>query len=344
MKDISDYFNIQRIVKRRCMAILLTLVFITMNIPIQYNIAQASGYSLVALSCYHRTLKIGQSFYLVGVATNAKRVIWKSSRSSIASVNTYGKVTAKKAGTCKITGKVSGGEASCTVTVERTKITLSATNITMENGTTTSLSASTSNGSSVMWKSQKSSVASIDERGKLRAMKPGETTITAKADGSTGVCRVTVKKPKIQLENRQVTLYRRQSILLDVKVSSGRKVTWKSNKKSVAQVNEAGTVTAMKHGTAVITASVDGVTSECQVTVKPPVIRLNKTSVSLKKGKMLNLTVSVTSGNDVTWKSSKSSVASVSSKGKIKARKKGTCYIYASEDGARESCHVRVTV
>lgn len=344
MRCKSNYLYNQRIARGRWTAILLVLVLVTTSITTNCKTTQASGYSLVVLSCYNRTMKIGQSFYLIGVASNGKRVIWKSSKSSIASVNTYGQVTAKKAGTCKITGKVSGGEASCKITVQKTEITLSAATITLENGASATLKGSTSNGSHITWKSQKSSVATIDEGGRITAVKPGETNITAKADGSTRVCKVIVKKPKVTLTTTQAALYRGQNIKLTAKTSSGRKVTWKTKKRSVATVDASGTVTAVKHGTAVITASLDGITKECQITVKSPTIQLSKKSITLKKGKSLLLTADVRSGNGVTWKSSKSSVASVSSNGKVSAKKKGTCYIYALEDGAKESCHIRVTV
>lgn len=54
-------------------------------------------------------------------------------------------------------------------------------------------------------------------------------------------------------------------------------------KKGVAVIDSRGLITAKKHGSAMITAKVDGVTKECEVTVESPVIELNKTSVSLKK-------------------------------------------------------------
>lgn len=343
MRYIS-YFKSQRIAVRRWTAILLTLVLVTTSIMTNHIDTQASGYSLIILSRYNQTLKIGQSFYLAGIVSNGKRITWKSSKSSIASVNTYGLVTAKKAGTCKITGKVTGGEASCNVTVEKTQITLSASTITMENGDSVTIKGTTSNGSTITWKSQKSSVATIDEKGRITAKKPGESNITAKADGSTSVCKLIVKKPKITLSKTKESLYRGQSISLTAKTSSGRKVTWKTKKKSVATVTASGKVTAVKHGTACITATLDGVTKECEITVKSPTIRLSKSSVSIKKGKTVALTATVSSGNKPVWKSSKSSVASVDSNGKITAKKKGTCYIHASEDGAKVSCHVQVTV
>lgn len=256
--------------KKACLqsiALLCAVVLFTTSIFSSPMTAHAASPALVILSRYHATLKIGGSFFLAGIASNGKWVRFTSSKSAVASVNTYGKVTAKKAGTCTITGKVAGGEASCRITVTKTMITLSAASITMENGAQVTLKGRTSNGSPISWKSQKSSVAEIDENGIILAKKPGETTITAKADGTKKTCHVTVKKPKVTLNYTSASLSRSQTLLLTEKVSSGKKVTWKSQKTSVATVSSCGKVTAKKCGSTKIRAAVDGVTKECTITV-----------------------------------------------------------------------------
>lgn len=346
MKHHSNFQGIA--LTHKLAAILITLAMIASTFYTQPPEIQASGYSFIILSNYNKTLKVGQPFYLAAVSTSGKRITWKSSNSRVAAVNTYGQVTAKKAGTCKITAKTSGAETSCHITVNKTVITLSASTVTMENGAVFRLTGTTSNNSGLTWKSSRPSVASIDDNGTIRAEKTGETVITATADGGVSgcakkTCRVTVKKPKVTLSHSKIELYRTQSCQLTAKVSSGRSVTWKSNKSSIATVNERGVVTAKKHGTATITAKVDGVTKECEVTVKTPVIQLSQTKVTLKKGKSLTLLAKVSSGISPTWSSSKKSVATVNQKGRVTAIKKGTCYIYASEDGAKEGCYIKVT-
>lgn len=103
------------------------------------------------------------------------------------------------------------------------------------------------------------------------------------------------------------------------------KITWTSSKKSVATVSSKGVVKAKKKGTAVITAKYGKKKLACKVTVKQPVksIKLNKTSATLKKGKSLTLkaTISPSSANSkaVTWTSSNKEVATVTSKGVVKA-------------------------
>lgn len=260
---------IQKNAGRRLLAGILIFVLCTMTTVTYSFTCRASGtVSLVILSKYQQTLKIGQHFYLTGFSTSGKLVTWKSSNSRIASVNTYGEVTAKKAGTCKITGKVKGAEASCRITVSKTVITLTASSITMENGAFYRLSGRTTSGTALSWKSSRRSVAVIDENGKIEALKPGSTTITATADGTKRTCKVTVKKPKVTLSNTRATLSVGKTMRLTAKVSSHRDVVWKSRKKSVATINDHGLVTAWKKGTARITASVDGVTKECTLIVQ----------------------------------------------------------------------------
>ncbi len=307
------------------------------------SIVQAKIAPFVLLNCYSRQADIGDSFYLIAVTTTGKRPTWSSSNSSIASVSAAGKVTAKKAGSVTIRAKSKGAEASCTIKVNKTTIALNHTKLSMENGTTASLTATTSNGSPVKWKSQKSSIASVSKEGLVTAKKPGKTTITASADGSTITCDVTVRKPTITLSPTRITLYRKGTKRLDFQSSSSVPPAWKSNRRSVATIDETGLVTAVKHGTALITVTIDGVSKTCEVIVKQPTVTLSQTEVSIPKGKTLALTAKVSSGNLPVWSSSNTSVATVSQKGVVTAHQPGKAYIYATEDGIKSRCTVKIT-
>ena len=83
--------------KNRVVVFLVLVLFCTSFFLNLYSSQASSGYSFIILSRYNCNMKIGQSFFLAGIASNGKRITWKSSKSSIASVNTYGQVTAKKA-------------------------------------------------------------------------------------------------------------------------------------------------------------------------------------------------------------------------------------------------------
>lgn len=316
--------------------------FLILNINSRYAKASDS-LSFVILSCYKKTVNIGDEFYLIAITSNGKLPRWSSSSSKIASVNTYGKVTAKKEGTATITAKINNAEASCKVTVKKTTITISDTSITIERGETYTLTAATSNKKPVSWSSSHKSIAVVDENGKVTGLKPGEATITATVDGSKATCKVKVKYPTITLDKSKVTLYRGQSIKLTAKVSSGVEPTWKSNKKTVAIVNPDGTVTAVKNGTAIITATVDGVSKTCEVVVKKPDIKLSTTELKIKTGQKVQLTAYVSSGNPPQWSTSNANVVTVDASGRITGVAKGKAYIYAKEDGTKVKCTVYVT-
>ena len=129
------------------------------------------------------------------------------------------------------------------------------------------------------------------------------------------------------------------------------KITWTSSKKSVATVSSKGVVKAKKKGTAVIIAKYGKKKLTCKVTVKQPVksIKLNKTSATLKKGKSLTLkaTISPSSANNkaVTWTSSNKKVATVTSKGVVKAVGNGTATITVkAKDGSGKKATCKITV
>ncbi len=128
-------------------------------------------------------------------------------------------------------------------------------------------------------------------------------------------------------------------------------VTWASSNASVASVNS-GTVTALKEGTATITASAGGKSATCTVKVSTKVvavtsITLDKTSLSMKVGETATLTATVkpddATDKTVAWSSSDESVAKVDN-GKVAALKSGKATITAKCGDKTAECVVTVTV
>lgn len=129
------------------------------------------------------------------------------------------------------------------------------------------------------------------------------------------------------------------------------KITWRSSNKSVATVSSKGLVKAKKKGTAVITAKYGKKKLTCKVTVKQPVksVKLNKKTANVTVGKKITLkaTVLPTIANNktVTWKSSNTSVATVSSKGVVTGKKKGTVTItVTAKDGSGKKAVCKISV
>jgi uncharacterized protein YjdB len=330
--------------KKVFISILTCITLFITSTPIPTVLASSEEFfPFVILSQYEAVLDIGGEICLYAISSGEKLPTWRSSNSRVASVNTYGVVTAKKYGSAVITAKIKNAEASCYITVNKTEIILNRSSALLEHGDSCELSAKTSNDSKVVWKSNKKSIATVNADGMVTAQKPGEAIITATADGSSASCTIIVKSPSVQLSKDCLTLYRGQSAKLSASVSSRLSPIWKSNKKSIAVVNSDGTVTALKNGTATITATVDRVVATCNITVLKPDISLSSEEITVKKGEGAKLSATVSSGNTPTWSSSNTNLVTINSYGEIKAKQKGKAYVYATEDGTKARCTVYVT-
>lgn len=135
----------------------------------------------------------------------------------------------------------------------------------------------------VTWQSSDEKVATVDENGKVTAVRNGTATITATSvSGSyTATVSVTVKIPveiqKLTIEAEKETLTKiGESTELKVKIEPEnadlQKLIWKSDNEKVATTDENGKVTAVGNGTAEITVTTeDGkITASIMITVKVP--------------------------------------------------------------------------
>ncbi len=150
---------------------------------------------------------------------------------------------------------------------------------------------------------------------------------------------------EVVLDKTSATLEIGKNLTLSAQVkpenATDGEVVWESDNANVAKV-ENGVVTGIKAGTAVISATADGVKAECKVTVKKSVtsVKLNTTKKTLytKQSLQLRATVNPSDATNkaVTWSSSNSRVASVSSTGRVTAKAKGTAVITVkSRDNGR---------
>ena len=215
-------------------------------------------------------------------------------------------------------------------------------NISMDNGDIFQLKAVASTGHALTYKSSKKSIASVDEKGLVTAKKPGEATITISVDGTSEICKIKVRETRVKLDRTKVTLYRKGEITLSVLTNSKTEPKWKSNKSSVATVDNKGNVTAVKHGTATITVTVDGIRATCEIMVKQPKVSFEQSELSLKQGEKICLKAKVSSGNEPKYSSSNTTVATVDEEGNIYACGRGKAYIYANEDGIKAKVIIHV--
>lgn len=211
--------------------------------------------------------------------------------------------------------------------------------------------------SNVRWSSNKPSVASVNQKGKVLAKKNGTATITAKTpNGQKATCkiRVGIAPKSIKLSEKSVTIEVKKTLTLAHSFTPGtttlKTVTWSSSNTGVATVS-GGKITAKAPGTAKITAkAVNGKKAVCMVEViqSPKSIKLVEAPQTLGVGEKFTLKVkfspSTVTEKKVTYTSSNPSVATVSAAGKITAKNTGAVTITAATaNGKTAACSVTVT-
>lgn len=314
--------------------------------------------------------------------TDSKDVTFSSDNVNVATVNpSSGEVTAVAEGTATVTlTGANGVKATVTVTVTEIPINsviIDRTNAIMEKNGTVDLKATvgpsdtTDDDKTIKWESSDSSVVTVapavSNSGQAVTItatdKGGTATITATAGkGMKATCEITVL---IHIESistpASVTMSRKSTQILDVtydpeNTTDDKTVTWSSDNEEVATVDpQTGTITAIKEGTANITAttkvnsSVTGApavsTTEVKVVEKhltsdigdqiafikgEPILK----NQSLNMNNRLNLeeikeNYGITDDITILWSSSDEAVAVIDQTGQVVGQKEGTATITA---------------
>ena len=215
------------------------------------------------------------------------------------------------------------------------------------------------NSSNIIWTSSNEKVATVDN-GKITALSEGTTIITASINGNKSTCTVVVSKNYIAATGISLNLSKINMLVGDVKNLSAtispenatnKDITWTSSNPKVATIDN-GKITAKSLGTTIITASINGKKSTCEVIVADTIllesISVNKSTLTLKENTSQTLIVTYTPENatnkNITWKSSNNNIVIVDEYGKVTALKKGNATITAiSKDGGHVSlCKITV--
>jgi len=303
--------------------------------------------------------------------TQDRTITWESSDPTVATVNN-GKVTAVKGGTTTITAsmlnKTWTKSVVITVEVGLNDVILTPTSVELLPGQEQTIQPSfdpfDATHKDITWASLDSGIASVDGNGKITAVAPGTTTITATYQTLTGektknvqvkvlipITGVTIKP------NSAITINKGDSTTLSVEVTPAnaeedKTVTWGSNQPNIASVDSSGVVTGNANGTAVITGTLkNGKTVTANITVHVPIsnITLNKSVLNLNKGDTYHELVATIQPSDstikaVNWTTSNDKVATVNATtGEITAIADGTAIITATAEGQTATVTVYVT-
>jgi uncharacterized protein YjdB len=296
-----------------------------------------------------------------------KTVTWSSS-STNATVNSSGVVTAVSAGSAVIRATTVSGNlvATCTltITVYVSSVTITPTTFTLHTGSTRQLTAtivpSNATNKAVTWSSANTSVATVNSLGVVTGISAGSTTIRAQTVNggfiSTSAVTVTIGVQKITQITSNLSLVKGATFQSTATImpsdATNKTVTWSSAIASIATVSNSGLITAVGNGTGIISCfTQDGnKTSSIIVRVTTPVssVRLNQTAITLSRNATYQLlsiiSPSTASNRAVTWSSSNSAIATVSSSGNVRGVAIGSAVItdQTSDGSFRAACNITV--
>ena len=302
----------------------------------------------------------------------SQKVAWSSSNGKIATVDSKGRVKAVSNGKCKIIATTTDGTnrtASCDVTVDIKFVTgisfdfnsYTITNVNQTPVFNPNITPSDAEDKNVRWSSSNTKVATVSSSGVIKAAGNGTCKITATTTDGTNLSAsfnitVNIKATKITLDKTKIELTtgkETEKITSSIEPSIANKaVKYTSSNTSIATVSSDGVVTAVGSGTCrIIATTTDGskVTASCDVTVniKTTGMKLDKTNYTFNKAETIKINPVITpskASKKLTWTSSNTKVAIVSSDGKVTPVGKGTCKITATTtDGTNLSSSCNIT-
>lgn len=310
----------------------------------------------------------GSSFTLKPIFTptntSNKNVTWTSSNTGVATVSEKGKVTGVKGGSAIITAVSEDGGyvATCLVTVVQpvSSVKLNHTSYKLGLGKSVTLKATvTSNTSSnpkVKWTSSNTKVATVSSTGKVTAKKLGSCTITAKVTDGTGkkaTCKITVVREttSIKLNRSYLTLVTGKNYRLKATIkptnATYKTVKWSSSDTAIARVDDSGLVRGLSVGSCNVEAAAKDNSKKsdfCYVEVIEPipstsVIVADKNMVMIRgESQMLSYSIVPSNSTDsVKFASGNKNIATVSSSGKVYARRAGATSITITTSSGKQT-------
>lgn len=309
----------------------------------------------------------------VAIGTNVKEMQVTTANTNLTVNGTVDKLQADKDvtvnGNGRINEKTGAGQISGSVKIGVTGVSLTPTEITLDAGSSQTLTATVTpanaTNKNVTWSSDNEAVATVDQHGTVIARNGGQAIITVTtADGSkTATCTVNVRVhigvpvQSVGLNKTELALEVGKTGTLEAIVepsdATNKNVTWSSNNPEFATVDN-GVVTAVSAGEAIITVTTeDGAkTATCKVTVNAPQtvpvtgVTLTKTELTLAEGGSEKLTATVepsdATNQNVKWESNNPDIVTVEQDGTVRAVGVGEAAITAKAGDKTATCTVTV--
>lgn len=307
-----------------------------------------------------------------GDTSLGRPIVWRSSSTTVASVNALGTVQGMTPGTVSISATVAGVTGTAVIAVQAlavARVAVAPTTASMQVGRSVPLTATLFGASGaaitgrfVTWTSSASAVATVSSTGVVTGLSAGTATITASSEGRTATASITVTPvPVAAVSVVPATLtvgIGKAAPLVVLPVDSsgsllgGRTATWVSAAPTIATVSPTGVVTGVAVGSARITATVEGKAANATVAVTTvPVARVTVTpaTISINRGQTFQLTAATLdasgaplAGRVITWLSGSASIARVNAQGLVTGVARGTVLIFAESEGQRGSATLTI--
>ncbi len=162
------------------------------------------------------------------------------------------------------------------------KVTLNVSSIVLQKGkSTTAVKVILDKGDAIKkWKSSNTTVATVSQKGKIKAKKAGKAVITVTTKKGASACvKVKVQKSKVKTQELTITNVKKQKLILKkgkiftlktevTPLTSQEKITFRSSNRKVAKVGKDGKIEALKTGRTVITVRSGAKVVKIKVKVK----------------------------------------------------------------------------
>lgn len=332
---------------------------ITVNVPVESISVESENVPLVKGTSYNINVIANPTD-----TTDLKNASYEVSENNpikpsenVVEVSTDGIVKATANGEAKVKVKAYGLEKTITFTVTNpiTEIKLSESKMTLTLGeiegavkektlVATIVPDDPTGDTKLTWKSSQEDVASVDQNGKVTALKGGQTKITVEsANGVTAECVVTVVVPLTSAtlsEEGPFKLNRGDTLDLTIDwepkdTTDDTTITWESNNPSVATVTNDGHITAVGGGEAHLKGHL-GTYKTFEVTVNVYIalesLDIEEENITLLPNQTQDLTLKInpvdTSEKDtITWEVNQDDDYIKVENGKITALKPGTATV-----------------
>ena len=312
------------------------------EVSVTYRALVVQPVTRLKLSAPEKTAYVGGTLALSAAFTPANATIqaltWQSANEKVATVDENGVVTGISKGTASIRATARDGSGkyatfSVQVLQQPQSVSLNESSLVISVGSAKTLRATVlpekTNNKKVVWSSSDTTIATVNQSGRINPVSPGRCTITAACQDFpqlSASCEVEVRQPvtRIAFTEKEVSVNVGSTLQVYWEISPANAtvtdVSFSTNKESIATVSAGGLITAHKRGECYITVAAEdgsGKKARILVNVLQPVESVHMKNDTLSVGVDESITATAelepsdASNNRMTWHSADEHIATV---------------------------------